>query len=444
MRTLAVLSLLCLLAPAALADGARDERPAPGNPRRTPVVEAIEKAAPAVVSIGTTRIVRVRYWDWDFLQGKQQQRSLGSGVIVHPSGYVVTNAHVINQADQILVHLTGEREKEPDIPATLIAADVEHDLALVRLEKPGPYPFVEFGRSDDLMLGEPIIAIGNPFGLGRTVTTGIISALDRTLDVRNAKFTGLIQTDAAVNHGNSGGPLVNALGQWIGVNSAIYSLSGGSDGISFAIPVDTVRQFVVRSLRSARIAGTWLGAEFGEKDGRVVVEKVHAAGPAAKADLAAGAVVAGPRGRDALRFCFDLLEAQRAGRFTFEVAGAGGRTSPVTISFEPPPIERLAWERLGVRCAEVDDELSGRTGYRVGSGLVVLEVKDGGPAQRVGLARGDLLEAIGDARLAAFDDLLTLVLETRKGESREVRLVRPTRSAFGVSFEEWRAKVVVD
>jgi len=255
--------------------------------------------------------VKVRYWDWEFLAprtGEQEQHGLGSGVIVHPSGYVVTNAHVINQADQILVKLTGSRESEPDIPATLIAADLGHDLALLRLEKPGPYPYVEFGRSDDLMLGETVIAIGNPFGLGRTVTTGIVSALDRTLDVRDAKFSGLIQTDAAVNRGNSGGPLLNIQGQWIGVNSAIYSPSGGSDGISFAIPVDAVRRFVVESLRPARVAGSWLGMKFGEREGGAVyVERVWPSSPAGEAGIVAGSRVrAAP---DRLRTCFDVLDA---------------------------------------------------------------------------------------------------------------------------------------
>lgn len=433
MRTPTALALVALLAAPAFASD--DAPPAPKNARRTPVVEAVEKAAPSVVSIGTTKIVKVRYFDWDFLQktAEQEQHGLGSGVIVHPSGYVVTNAHVINQADQILVKLTGARENEPEIAATLIAADLEHDLALLRLEKPGPYPCVEFGRSDDLMLGETVIAIGNPFGIGRTVTTGIISALDRTLDVRGAKFGGLIQTDAAVNRGNSGGPLVNVNGEWIGVNSAIYSLSGGADGISFAIPVDVVRKFLVDSLRTARFAGLWLGLEFGvDADGRIVVDRVYPKGPAAKAGVKAGALVRTED--DPLKFGFALLDAATTGSFGFYVAGGFDGMTRVKLAYERPPIEEFAWERLGVKCAAVED----------GSGLVVLEVKDGGPAGRIGLERGDVLTSLGTQGLRALDDLLVPMLMTQKDEAVELRLTRRAETPFGTSVEGRKGRIVFE
>ncbi len=440
LRPTAALALTLLAAPVLADDGAAPNPPR--RSRRTPIVEAVERAAPAVVSVGTTKIVKVRYFDWDFLGrvGSQEQHGLGSGVIVHPAGYVVTNAHVINQADQILVKLTGARESEPEIPATVIAADTVHDLALLRLDKPGPYPFVEFGRSDDLMVGETVVAIGNPFGLGRTVTSGIVSALDRTLDVRDAKFTGLIQTDAAVNHGNSGGPLLNIDGDWIGVNSAIYSLSGGADGISFAIPVDVVRKFVVDSARTARFAGAWLGMEFGAaQDGGVVVERVHPSGPAAKAGVEAGARLA--HAPDALRFAFDLVESARRGAFTFEVEG---RARPVTVKFEPLPTADLAWKRLGVKLAPVDDAISEKTGYSPGSGLVVLEVKEGGPAGRIGLEPGDLVTALGPTRLGAPDDLFAPLLDAAAGDTRELALTRESRSAFGVVMQSLHARIAVE
>lgn len=418
----------------------------PAAKRRTPVVEAVEKAAPAVVSIGTTRLVKVRYWDWDFLarrNGEQEQRGLGSGVIVHPSGYVVTNAHVINQADQILVKLTGDRESEPEIPATLIAADLANDLALLRLEKPGPYPFVGFGRSDDLLLGETVIAIGNPFGLGRTVTTGIISAVERTINVRETAFRGLIQTDAAVNRGNSGGPLVNIAGEWIGVNSAIYSLSGGADGISFAIPVDVVRKFLFESLRKARIGGRWLGLQFGQDGaGRVVVERVFPAGPAERAGVTAGTRISG--GDDGLRFVFDLLDASKSGRITLTVDEAPQMSRRLTLPFEAPPTDELAWKRLGMRCVAIDDAISERTGHAPGSGLLVVEVRRGGPAEDVGLEPGDLLIALGDTRLTGADELLGAILGADRGESRDVRLVRVRATRFGTSSENWRARIVFE
>ena len=424
MRTTLPLALVTLLAvPAAAGDGLP---PAAKSNRRTPVVDAVEKAAPAVVTIGTTKLVKSRFWDWGLPD--QEQHGLGSGVIVHPAGYVVTNAHVINQADQIMVKLTGARDAQEEIPASLVAADLEHDLALLRMEKTGTYPSIAFGRSDDLMLGETVIAIGNPFGLGSTVTTGIVSALDRSINMRDASFKGLIQTDAAVNRGNSGGALLNIDGDWIGVNSAIYSLSGGADGISFAIPVADVRRFVVDSLRNARFGGRWLGARFAElPDGRVAVERVFSPSPASEAGLAAGDVVA--QG-DALRFCFGLLDAERRGSVTLPVAGKDGQRE-VKLAFEAPPTDSMVWNRLGVRVSELNEEMQQKTGFPPGAGLVITEVRDGGPAQRVGLERGDLLQVLGRVWLATADDCLSVLLDADKGAARDVRLVRRTRQQIG-------------
>jgi S1-C subfamily serine protease len=447
---------LVLIAAAAVAVPAvpalaQDGRPAhaPRSARRTPIVEAAERAAPAVVSISTTRLVRYRYWDWNFLaarEGQQEQHALGSGVIVHPSGFVVTNAHVINQADEVLVHLTGDREGEPEIKATLVSADLQHDLALLRLEKPGPYPYVEFGRSDDLMLGETVIAIGNPFGLGRTVTTGIVSALNRSLDVKDAKFSGLIQTDAAVNRGNSGGPLVNLLGEWIGVNSSIYSLSGGSDGISFAIPVDTVREFVLHALRSPRFDGKWLGLELGqEKGGVVVVERVWADGPAARAGIVPGTTLRGPHANDLLRACFDVLEAAPRGSVALEVAPPRGDASRVTLRFaQLPDPDRLAWDRLGMQILEIDADVSARTGFQPGAGLFVAKVRDGGAAERIQIAPGDVVTAFGDAKVTDKQSLLDALLGVGRGQGRDIRFLRPQQTRSGLRAAEWKARLVVD
>jgi serine protease Do len=293
--------------------------------RRTPVVEAVERAAPSVVSIGTTRLVRSgRWWDWDFLQQREVPGALGSGVIVHPRGYVVTNAHVIHQAEQIAVKLTGRGDKK-EIPAELVAFDIDNDLALLKLEPAGgPYPAARFGRADDLMVGETIIAMGSPFGLGRTVTTGVVSALERDISIRDQVFENLIQTDAAVNQGNSGGALLNILGEWIGVNSAIYSLSGGSDGISFAIPIETVRTFLVSALRPRRQSANWIGVELREREGGgVEIGTVYAVGPGAKAGLRAGSRIISVGGRPA----DDPVEAAR----NSPPSGSRGSTSACAV-----------------------------------------------------------------------------------------------------------------
>ncbi len=436
-------------APPARADDGADAE-ARRRLRRTPVVEAVEQAAPSVVSVGTTQLVKVaRYYDWwtrDYVL-QEQPGALGSGVIVHPAGYVVTNAHVINRAAQISVKLTGLGQ-EREIPAKLLAVDLGHDLALLEMNEPGPYPAARFGRSDDLLVGETVIALGSPFGLGRTVSTGVISALDRDIPVQNQVFEGLIQTDAAVNPGNSGGALLNILGEWIGVNSAIYSASGGgSDGISFAIPIGTVREFLIEAMRPRRMARRWLGVEFGEApDGTVSVARVYPVGPAADAGVQPGTVVVDADGRparDLLRLTFSVLEAVPSGSYTLRLR-EGGETRTVALPFDELPVARLAWERLGLRTVEVTQEVTERTGYREGTGLLVAAVREKSPAERIGFQPNDLLVAVADERVTRLDDLLVLLEGLRGGETLDVHLLRPQETRFGRRVEQWKARLVAD
>ncbi|MCE9636752.1 MAG: trypsin-like peptidase domain-containing protein [Planctomycetes bacterium] len=425
--------------------------------RRTAIVEAVEKSAPSVVSVGTTKINQVRYFDWAAFRersGQQELKGLGSGVIVDPSGLVVTNAHVINQADQVVVRLTGlDPTTENEIPATILAIDLAHDLALLRLENAGPYPAATFGQSDDLMPGEPVIAIGSPVGLGRTVSSGIVSALNRSMTIERQTFEGLIQTDAAVNRGNSGGALLNILGEWIGVNSAIASLSqgGGFDGISFAIPIATVKQFLSHAIQSGRATGRWAGLEFGD-DGRghVVIQTLYPVGPAVREGLRRGDRVVAVDGRP-------VSDGALATLAVFEAASRGAAADHVTLSIqsddgvrrvavplETPPTAKLAWDRLGMKAVEVTPEVREQTGYLTGSGLVVQEVRDGSPAARVGFQPGDLLLAIGTQTLRASEDLLEALQWADKGSTVGINLVRPVRTRFGVEGKPLAAKVVLD
>ena len=429
--------------PDAVAKTSPAERARKRALRRTPVVEAVEKAAPAVVSIGTTQLVRVRrFWEWDFLV-EERPGALGSGVIVHPRGYVVTNAHVINQAAQIAVKLTGLGE-ETEIPAELIAVDLEHDLALLRMEKPGPYPAADFGDTSDLMVGETVVAMGSPFGLGRTVTTGVVSALRRDIRIRDQMFEGMVQTDAPVNQGNSGGALLNILGEWIGVNSAIYSRSGGSDGISFAIPIETVREFLVEAMRPRRIAKRWLGLEFGERaDGAVEIARVYPVGPAAEKGLRPGMQVFDRRGipeTDLVDLTFRVLDAAAGDDFELRILTPEG-SRPVTLRYEAPPTDRLTWQRLGVRVAEITSDVRERTGLPEGSGLLVSAVREGGPAERVGIRQGDVLVEVGSTRVRSLDRVMVDLQGTPAARLVDIKLVRPHRSRRGIQFEPWKARV---
>jgi len=216
-----------------------DDDTAPSR-RRTPVVEVFEHARDAVVNISTTRIVRMRSRSplddiFDFGRpGYRQQRvqSIGSGIVVHESGYIVTNAHVVSQASDVQVTFADETR----LPADVLAVDSQHDLAVIKVAADHPLPHLKLGSSDDILIGETVVAIGNPLGLEHTVTAGIVSALNRQLDFGNdVIYTGLIQTDASINPGNSGGPLLNIDSELIGINTAIR---GDAQNIGFAIPVN--------------------------------------------------------------------------------------------------------------------------------------------------------------------------------------------------------------
>ncbi|RME40750.1 MAG: serine protease Do, partial [Deltaproteobacteria bacterium] len=221
------------------------------SPRRTPVVEVVEQAGPAVVNIRTEQIVQRRSSPFfgfggslfeEFFRDFAPPRlytteSLGSGVIIEPDGLILTNAHVISRASKIFVALQG-RPKE--VEAQLVGVDESLDLALIRIagKKKGNYPHLQLGRSDDLMVGEPVVAIGNPLGLGSSITTGVVSAPLRALSLDKDFTAVFIQTDALINPGNSGGPLVNMEGRVIGINTAI---ARQAQGIGFAIPANVIR-----------------------------------------------------------------------------------------------------------------------------------------------------------------------------------------------------------
>jgi len=265
---------------------------------------AARAAAPAVVSISTSKAVRNPHsqdpWFRFFFGDRpefQPQTGLGSGVIVSPDGYILTNNHVVEEADEILVQLSDGRQA----PATVIGTDPETDLAVLRIAL-ADLPVIILGRSDELQVGDRVLAIGNPFGVGQTVTAGIVSALGRTQLGINT-FENFIQTDAAINPGNSGGALVDAEGHLIGINTAIYSRSGGSMGIGFAIPAATARDVMEAIVRDGSVTRGWIGVEpqtltpeLAEHFGApriqgVIVTGVLQDGPAARAGIRPGDII---------------------------------------------------------------------------------------------------------------------------------------------------------
>ncbi|WP_416401649.1 Do family serine endopeptidase [Alicycliphilus denitrificans] len=264
---------------------------------------AARKAAPAVVSINTSKEVRHPRSDDPWFQfffgdqGPQAQTGLGSGVIISPDGYILTNNHVVEGADEIEVTLTDSRRAR----ATVIGTDPETDLAVLKVQL-DKLPVIVLGDSDKLAVGDQVLAIGNPFGVGQTVTSGIVSALGRTHLGINT-FENFIQTDAAINPGNSGGALVDVNGNLMGINTAIYSRSGGSMGIGFAIPVSTAKQVLEGIVRDGQVTRGWIGVEpnelspelaqtFGVKATEgVIITGVLQGGPAAQAGIRPGDVI---------------------------------------------------------------------------------------------------------------------------------------------------------
>ncbi|MEX2240413.1 MAG: Do family serine endopeptidase [Burkholderiales bacterium] len=251
--------------------------PAPTAPVAQPVVaragsfhDAVGRATPSVVNIFTTKEVRARrspllndplfrrFFGDQFGDDVQRAASLGSGVIVSPAGYILTNHHVVEAADEIEVALSDGKK----LLAQVVGNDPDTDLAVLRVNAE-QLPAITFGQSDQLRVGDVVLAIGNPFGVGQTVTSGIVSALGRS-GLHINTFENFIQTDAAINPGNSGGALVDAQGNLVGINTAIYSRSGGSMGIGFAIPVSTAKMVLDQIVKSGTVTRGWIGVEVQE------------------------------------------------------------------------------------------------------------------------------------------------------------------------------------
>jgi serine protease DegQ len=268
--------------------------------------DAVTSAAPAVVNVYTTKEVRrrnesvdplYRYFFGDARGGPDRVASLGSGVIATANGYILTNNHVVQAADEIAVALADGRQFD----ARLIGADPESDLAVLKVEATG-LPVITFGHDDALKVGDIVLAIGNPFDVGQTVTMGIVSALGRS-NLGINTFENFIQTDAAINPGNSGGALVDSTGHLVGINTAIFSRTGGSIGIGFAIPSTLVRQVMNDLIKSGKVTRGYFGVEpeditpeaadllkLSRADG-VVLKGVQRASPAGKAGLEPGDVI---------------------------------------------------------------------------------------------------------------------------------------------------------
>jgi Do/DeqQ family serine protease len=396
----------------------------------------VQRTAQAVVNVYAAKIVQNTnpflndpiFRRFFGLQGnqapEQMQRSLGSGVIVDPSGLIITNHHVIEGADQVKVALSDKREFDADI----VLRDSRSDLAVLRLKDAHEkFPTLDFANSDDLQVGDVVLAIGDPFGVGQTVTHGIVSALARTgVGITDYQF--FIQTDAAINPGNSGGALVDMNGKLVGINTAIFSRSGGSQGIGFAIPANMVRVVVASAKNGGKtVQRPWLGARLQEvtpeiaetlglqRPAGALVANVAQTSPAARGGLKLSDLIIAVDGQqidnpNAFDYRFatrplggiaqvDVLRGGKPVRLAIplEVAPDTGRDE-ITIKGNSP----FQGARVVNISPSVADELHLDSGTE---GVVVTNVDDGGVAANVGFRKGDVIQAVNNVKISRTADL---------------------------------------
>ena len=406
--------------------------------RRTATVRAVESAGPAVVNVTTEQIARAQspfgpsvqnpYFERYFSElfeprSPRTLQNLGSGVIISGEGHVLTNEHVVARATHISVTLADGR----GFDARIVGADPTNDLAVLQIETDEALPWILPGSSADVMVGEPVIAIGNPFGLSNTVTTGVVSATNRSIHAHGHTFHGFLQTDASINPGNSGGPLLNAEGTLIGVNTAIYN---GAEGIGFAIPIDVATRVVAELIEHGELLPVTLGLEFQDLDPALrevmelprqvrgaLINRVQPGGPAARAGLLRGDIVSRIDNHDlhSARQLFEILETVTADQpLELEVWRDGvARSMPVVARKIPDDVhDELASRLLGLEL-----------GWQQVGAYAVTGVRRGSPGERIGLQPGDYVLAVNGLRLDGEAALTRAMLDLR-GRERALVVVQ--------------------
>ncbi|MGR3311483.1 MAG: trypsin-like peptidase domain-containing protein [Candidatus Brocadiales bacterium] len=409
--------------------------------RRSPVVVAVEKVGPAVANLSTERTIAQRYIDPFFgsrnelfdrffekffgLNLKERvERPLGSGVIIDEAGYIVTNEHVISRATRIKVTLSDKTEFE----AIVVSSDPINDLAVLKVDAPEPLPFVKMGTSKDLMVGETVIALGNPFGLENSVTTGVVSATNRRLTFGKMVYENLIQTDASINPGNSGGPLVNINGELIGINTAIVDQA---QGLGFAIPVDKVRKTLIELLNFEEINKIWFGAQVEDpKPGThgVAVVSVEDGSPAEKAGLKKGDIIVKIDSNlidDVLDFRKNILKRDINDKLSLSIIRKGVKLkSSIMLTKTPvPSVEKLAREKFGIEVQDLSPAIARQLGlWWLKGGVLISAVEQNSPAEDVGIDPGYVIVRLGRYRINNLKELGIMLNKIRRGDFIEVGL----------------------
>lgn len=375
-------------------------------------------------------------------QRGRQRMSTGSGFLISDDGFIVTNNHVVEDADAVTVRLTDRREFDAEV----IGVDPRSDLALLRIESDG-LPYLALGADDELKVGEWVLAIGSPFGLDFSVTAGIVSAKGRSLPTeRGENYVPFIQTDVAINPGNSGGPLFNLDGQVVGVNSQIFTRSGGSIGLSFAIPVSVLRNVVAQLKDTGEVTRGWLGVtiqnvdrtladSFGlDRPRGALVSQLSPEGPAANAGLEPGDVIIEFDGH-AIETSADLphvvgLIAPGTEVDVLVVRDRRERTIEVTVgSLEADASQASAYNndddgpgRLGLSIETAPEEMLSR--WELSGGVLVRAVEEDSPAGRAGLMNGDVITMVGSSPVRSADAFIDATEDLEAGDSVPLRVIR--------------------
>ena len=427
--------------------------------RRTPIVKAVERVGASVVNINTEEVApavrnpfrdsRNPFFDHFFKEffpsRDNNRRSLGSGVIIHPEGYILTNEHVVSKATIIKVTLIDKREFD----ARLVGADIKSDLAVIKIETKENLPHISLGRSDDLMIGETVIAIGNPFGLQHTVTTGIISALHRSIKGGgNRVYRGFIQLDASINPGNSGGPLLNIEGSLIGINTAIFKQA---EGIGFAIPINKAKRIINDLIRYGKVRRGWLGVSVQsitkemlsffniERVRGVVVTHIMERSPGARAGLKRGDVI----------LSLENIEVNDKTDYSERVSTyplgntinmgilRGGKVESVSLKVSLLPASRVAdyvkiW--LGFTVNKIQQSLVRRYRLVTSQGVVVTSVTPNSVSDKIGVQSGDIIRQVNQVKIENEKDFRAAMVEVA-GRDSVLILVQRGQNGYYVTLE---------
>jgi len=421
--------------------------------RETPVVKAVRKADPAVVNISTEKVVSIQgfnpfgeKWIFDYFRYNNRpnrnvtRQSLGSGAIITSDGVILTNEHVILPASKINVTLSDGREFE----AELIGASRRFDLALLKINADEPLPFLEPASSEDLMIGETVIAIGNPYGLSSTVTTGVLSAKNRTITFKDQDTNQLhtyfdfIQTDASINPGNSGGPLLNILGELIGINTAIFAKA---EGIGFAIPISKAKRIIDDLMELGEVPRIWMGLQVQDLNAAlakhlqinqfvgVLVSEVRSDSPAERAGLLRGDVIAAVNHHEVhstQEYRTMIREFTPGDKVDLLILRNGIELQLVMEAATVPldRVEELTWDLMGFQFRNVTKKAIRRYGLYATDGVLITSVRPGSPAEEVGIKRGDLLARINRTNVKQDKDLYKQIPFLVQQESVTLVIIR--------------------